>query len=143
MHFTQELAKTRFTPAFTPRQEYSSHSTQPSSVWTTASLRTRSLSGLVLAASLSAILIVAHQLINAWLDGDTLLAWMSLWMVVFVALALVAPVLRRLSARLVRSVAHALQARRQQDEEAYLWELAGHDPRILTEIRCARARAGE
>lgn len=144
MHFTQELAMTRFVPAFTPRQEYNpTVSANASPVWGSAAARTRTASGIVLAVGIAATLAIAHQVIDAWLDSDSLLAWMSLWTAVIVLLALFAPTLRRVSSALVRKVSAIMRARRQQAQEAYLWELAGRDPRILTEIRCAQARAAD
>ncbi|MDT8990237.1 hypothetical protein RQP54_05105 [Curvibacter sp. APW13] len=144
MHFTQELAMTRFVPAFTPRQEYNpTVSANASPVWGSVAARTRTASGIVLAVGIAATLAIAHQVIDSWLDSDSLLAWVSLWMAVFVLLALFAPALRRASAALVRKASAAMRASRQRAQEAQLWELAGHDPRILTEIRCAQARAGD
>lgn len=135
---------TRFVPAFTPRQEYSQSTTvQASQVWTSGVTSTRTLAGIFLAAALSAILVIADKLIETWADGDSLLGWASLWMAVFVTLALFAPVLRRWSGAIARQLAGAFKAARQRDEESYLWELARHDPRIMAEIRCAQSRAAD
>lgn len=142
--YSKELAMTRFVPAFTPRQEYSAQSaasTKP--VWSNGVLTSRSLAGMLLAATLSLILVVADKLIDAWADGDTLLGWVSLWMAVFVTLALFAPVLRRWSGAMARKLADAHAAARARDEEAALWDLARHDPRIMAEIRCAQSRKSD
>lgn len=133
---------TRFVPAFTPRQEYSEQSAaQTAPVWTNGVLSSRTLAGMLLAATLSVILVVADKLIESWVDGDTLLGWASLWMAVFVTMALFAPTLRRWSGHAARKLAASHAAARQRQEEAALWEIARHDPRILAEIRCAQSRA--
>jgi len=48
----------------------------------------RTLSGMLLAAVLSALLVVADQVIDTWVDGHMLAAWVALWTVAFAALAL-------------------------------------------------------
>lgn len=135
---------TRFVPAFTPRQEYSAQSAANTTpVWGSGVLTSRTLAGMLLAATLSLILVVADKLIEAWADGDALLGWVSLWMAVFVTLALFAPVLRRWSGAMARKLADAYVAARARDEEAALWDLARHDPRIMAEIRCAQSRKSD
>lgn len=135
---------TRFVPAFTPRQEYSAQSAADTSpVWTNGVLTARTLAGMLLAATLSVILVVADKLIESWVDGDTLLGWVSLWMAVFVTMALFAPTLRRWSGVAARKLAASYAAARQRQEEAALWEMAQHDPRILAEIRCAQSRSAD
>lgn len=142
--FSKELAMTRFVPAFTPRQEYSAQSAANTApVWSNGVLTSRTLAGMLLAATLSLILVVADKLIETWADGDTLLGWVSLWMAVFVTLALFAPMLRRWSGAMARKLASAYDSARAREEEAALWELARHDPRILAEIRCAQSRKAD
>eukprot|EP01030_Chromulinospumella_sphaerica_P032877 gene32877-33678_t len=60
----------------------------------------RTLSGMLLAAVLSALLVVADQVIDTWVDGHMLAAWVALWTVAFAALALLAPPLRKVSSGL-------------------------------------------
>lgn len=140
--FSKELAMTRFIPAFTPRQEYSAQSAANTTpVWSNGVLTSRTLAGMLLAATLSLILVVADKLIESWADGDTLLGWVSLWMAVFVTMALFAPTLRRWSGAVARKMADSYKAARQREEEATLWDMAQHDPRILAEIRCAQSRS--
>lgn len=135
---------TRFVPAFTPRQEYSPQSAASTApVWSNGILTSRTLAGMLLAATLSLILVVADKLIESWVDGDTLLGWASLWMAVFVTMALFAPTLRRWSGVTARKLAASYEAARLREQEADLWEIAQHDPRILAEIRCAQSRSDE
>ena len=57
----------------------------------------RTLAGMLLAAVLSALLVVAGQVIDTWTDGHLLAGWVALWTVAFAALALLAPPLRKMS----------------------------------------------
>jgi hypothetical protein len=54
------------------------------------------LSGMLFAAIVAALMVVAEQLISTWADGHLLVVWVSLWMVVFAALALMTPSLRQI-----------------------------------------------
>ncbi len=102
---------------------------------------TRGLSALLLAAMVSALVVVADQLMETWADGHLLAAWMLMWMVGFAALALLAPTARTLA----RSVVSNLDtwsrgvARRRADER--LWELARKDTRVMADIQAAASRA--
>lgn len=131
------------TPAtvFIPRQEYRVEAEPaPSAVWTQGSAPARTLAGVLLAAALSAVLVAADAVIEATIGDHTLMAWMSLWIAVFVTLALFAGALRRGSGALARRIANYVQAQRALAEEAQMWEFAQHDPRVMAEIRCARER---
>ncbi len=55
------------------------------------------LAGMLLAAVLAALLVVADQLIETWSDGHLLVGWVALWTAVFAALAVTAPALRALA----------------------------------------------
>jgi hypothetical protein len=55
------------------------------------------LSGMLFSAIVAALVVVAEQLISTWADGHLLVVWVSLWMVVFTALALSVPSLRQIA----------------------------------------------
>ena len=61
----------------------------------------RSLSTLLLAAVVAAMVVVADQLIDTWADGHLLAAWVTLWAVGFVAVGLFAGATRELASRLM------------------------------------------
>ena len=69
------------------------------------------LAGKLLAAVMSALLVVADQLIETWANGHLLLVWVALWTVAFAALALLAPPLRQLANGLAQRVARGAQSR--------------------------------
>lgn len=100
----------------------------------------RSLSVMLLAAAVSALVIFADQYVSVWTDGHLFFGWVVLWAVVFAGLALFAGTARHLAARSVgvldgwsRSMAHARA-------EARLWDIAKSDPRIMAELTVARQR---
>ncbi|WP_138513461.1 hypothetical protein [Rhodoferax bucti] len=101
----------------------------------------RTLSGMLLAAVLSALLVVADQVIDTWVDGHMLAAWVALWTVAFAALALLAPPLRKVSSGLATLIASAVQAYQVRRMEEKMWEYAHHDPRIMAELQHAWLRS--
>ena len=103
----------------------------------------RSLAGMLLAAAMAALLVVADQMIDTWADGHWLAGWVALWTAAFAALALLAPPLRQVSALLARGVVGHMADLRAARTEARMWELASHDPRVMEEIRAAMARQAE
>ncbi len=103
----------------------------------------RTLAGMLLAAVMAALLVVADQVIDTWTDGHLLAGWVALWTVAFAGLALLAPPLRQISAFIAGGfVTYWIEARARQ-EEARMWEMARHDPRVLEEIRAAMVRTDE
>lgn len=99
------------------------------------------LAAVLLAAMVSALLVVADELMETWAEGHLLAAWVLLWVVGFAAVALLAPTARRLARRLVGGLDGWSQrvARRRADER--LWELARKDPRVMADLQAARTRA--
>jgi hypothetical protein len=89
---------------------------------------------LLLAAVVSALVVVANQVVDAWGDGHLLAAWMVLWVVAFAALALLAAPARR-AAALLRGSAHAwTEARRRDAEDQRTWNAALRDARIMADL---------
>lgn len=101
----------------------------------------RTLSGMLLAAVLAALLVAADQVIDTWVDGHMLAAWVALWTVAFAALALLAPPLRKLTWAVALGVARYRQVRKERRIEAQMWEYARHDPRIMVELQQAWLRS--
>jgi hypothetical protein len=100
----------------------------------------RSLATLLLAATVSALLVVANQVIEAWTDGHLLMAWIALWAVAFAALALLATPARHFARSLRPSLAAWSAARKAQADDRKLWELACSDARVMSDISAAMAR---
>ncbi len=102
--------------------------------------KARPLAGMLLAAGMAALLVTADQVINSWTDGHMLAAWVALWTVTFAALAILATPLRKMSNAGAAWVSAYQQANTARREEAELWELARHDPRVMADIRMASLR---
>jgi hypothetical protein len=100
----------------------------------------RTLAGMLLAAVMAALLVVADQVIETWTDGHLLAGWVALWTVAFAALALLAPPLRHVAAFAAGGFGRRMYAWRMAREEAHMWEMASHDPRVVEEIRAAMSR---
>lgn len=101
----------------------------------------RTLSGMLLAAVLAALMVVAEQLIDTWADGHMLAAWVALWTVTFASLALLASPLRKFSTRLANGFAALSHARRERAMEEIIWADAQRDPRIMAELQHALMRS--
>ncbi len=100
----------------------------------------RGLATLLLAATVSALLVVANQVIEAWTDGHLLMAWIALWAVAFAALAMLAGPARRLARGLHPSLSAWNAARKAHAQDLKLWELACQDARVMSDISAAMSR---
>lgn len=102
---------------------------------------TNSLSTMLLAAMVSALVVVADQLMDTWAEGHLMLAWITLWVVGFAAVAVFAGAARKLATVLVKALDawSARTAQRRADER--LWSSAKADPRIMAELTAAMSRS--
>ena len=102
---------------------------------------TRGLAGLLLAAMVATLVVVADQLMDTWADGHLMAAWVLMWVIGFSALALLAPTARSLAARTMSGLDGWSQnvARRRADER--LWDLARKDSRVMADIQAAASRS--
>jgi hypothetical protein len=127
-------------PEFSPSAAYSvGGSVSPRAARRSAE-STKALAGMLLAAAMAALLVVADQLIDTWADGHLLMAWVALWTVAFAGLAFLAPPLRQLSSALAGTLARWSQAAQARRMEEKMWEYARHDPRIMAELQHAWMR---
>ncbi len=93
---------------------------------------------LLLAAVVSALLVVVDQLIDTWSDGHLLAAWVLMWAVAFGAIALLAAPTRTLAQRAGTGLRRWNAARIRAADDRRLWALAQTDSRVMADIRCAR-----
>jgi hypothetical protein len=102
----------------------------------------RGLSAMLLAAMVSALIVVADQLIETWADGHLMLAWVALWVIGFAALALFAGAAQTLAKATLGALngwaARSAQAR----ADRRLWASAQSDPRIMADVQAAIDRSG-
>lgn len=95
---------------------------------------------MLLAGAVAAFVVAADQLISTWTDGHLLMAWMALWALVFVAVALFAEATRGVSASLVARLDAWLLARAQRASDERVWAVAQSDPRFMADLQAARLR---
>lgn len=101
---------------------------------------TKGLSAMLLAAMVSALIVVGAQLMNSWADGHLLAAWVALWLVGFAALAVFAGAARRLAATTVAALNAWSRRIASARADARLWEVAKTDPRVMAELTSAMTR---
>jgi len=102
---------------------------------------TRSLATMLLAALVAALVVLADQMIDTWADGHLFAAWVALWSVAFVALALFASAARGAAVNVASAYkGWTLRLQQSRDEAAY-WESAKNDPRIMAELDAAILRS--
>jgi len=98
------------------------------------------MASVLVAGGLAAVIVVAEQVVSAWADGHLLAAWIALWAIVFVLLAVFSDAIRdwpmQWQARLQTRREAALD--RVADERT--WAAAVADPRLMAELDCALQR---
>ena len=101
---------------------------------------TRGLTTLLLAALVSALILVADQLVDTWADDHLFAAWVALWTLVFATLAVFAPVIKdALDQASVAWTAWRSQVAAARSEAAFLAS-AYADPRVMEDLRAAILR---
>lgn len=101
----------------------------------------RGLSSMLLAAMVSALLVVADQVVDTWADGHLLVAWVLMWVIGFAALALLATPSRALVKQALNAVNHWLVASARSRADARLWALATKDHRVMADLSAAQTRS--
>lgn len=137
---TRELAMAHFAETLSPSIAREAAPAQPKAASLDGS---RTLAGMLLAAAMAALLVVADQVIDTWTDGHLLAGWVALWTVAFAALALLTSPLRKLAAYIAGSVVQYLADARRAHMETRMWELANKDARVMADIRAAMTRQAE
>lgn len=100
----------------------------------------RGTASLLLAAFVSALLVVANQLVDTWTDGHLLAAWVMLWAVAFAALAVFASPARRVGQAVREGLRGWAAARRQAVEDERLWQIALTDARVMADLSRAMSQ---
>ena len=94
----------------------------------------RGAATLLLAAIVSALLVVANQVVDTWTEGHLLAAWIVLWTIAFAGIALFAAPARRFVAGTRAYAKGAAQARRQKAEGRKFWDVALTDARVMADL---------
>jgi hypothetical protein len=101
----------------------------------------RGLATLLLAAMVSALMVVANQVIESVSDGHLFAAWIGLWTVAFAALALFAAPARQMSNNLRAGWASWIITRKATANDERMWSIALQDARVMADITCAISRS--
>lgn len=108
-----------------------------------ASTSSRALASLLLAAGVSALVVLADHWMEPWAESHEIAAWLALWGVAVLAIALLRGVSRALARQAVAALDQwsASVARRRADER--LWGMAQNDPRLMADLQSALDRTEE
>lgn len=100
--------------------------------------RARGLAGMLLAAAVAALVVLADRWVSTWADNHVFLAWIAMWAVVFASMAMFTGAARSLSQRLVQVLDAWARQRAEASAEARFMILAQRDPRMMDEFRRAQ-----
>jgi hypothetical protein len=102
---------------------------------------TRGLAAMLLAAMVSALVVVADQLIDTWADGHLLAAWVALWVVCFAAVAIFAGAARQLATATMSALDNWSHQVAMKRADQRLWATAQADPRVMADLNAALSRS--
>ena len=131
------------TSSYSASRRNATRTTADSSAGTTAGTRydsAKGLSAMLLMAMVSALVVVADQLIDTWADGHLLAAWVALWAVGFAALAVFGGAARKVAATLIVALDGWSQRVAQARADERLWAIAQSDPRVMADLQMAIQR---
>lgn len=100
----------------------------------------RGLAALMLAAMVSALVVLAEQMIGSWTDEHLFFGWLALWLVILAGTALFAAPARHLARRALSSLKGWAQTLAEARAEQQLWHAAHRDPRLMADLMHARQR---
>ena len=101
------------------------------------------LATMLLAAIVTALVVAADSLVEAFADDHLLASWFLLWAVAFAALALFADTARSGARHLHQALGELVRREAQRAADRNYLASAQHDPRIMAELMAAVARAHE
>ena len=103
----------------------------------------KTLSTLLLAAGVAALVVMADQMIDDWAETHVLASWLALWAVAVLAIGALRGVTRMLAQKLMANLDgwSAQVARRRSDQR--LWAMAQNDTRMMRDLQTAMDRADD
>jgi hypothetical protein len=104
---------------------------------------TRTLAGVLLAAIITAFVVVADQMMDTWAEGHLLAAWVALWAVIFASLGLFASFSKSLAIKTKEALDNWAASMAQSRADARMWAIAQKDARLMSELQCAMLRSDE
>ena len=101
----------------------------------------KGLVALLVAGVFSALVVVADQLVSTWADGQLVVAWIGLWVVLFAAIVLFAEASRGWSDSVTDMINQWSGAHARRIEDERTWRFAQTDARFMADLQVARCRA--
>lgn len=103
----------------------------------------KTLSTLLLAAGVAALVVLADHMIDDWAETHLLASWLALWAVAVLAIGALRGVTRLLAQKLMANLDgwSAQVARRRSDQR--LWAMAQNDTRMMRDLQTAMDRADD
>ena len=101
----------------------------------------KGLAAFLLAAVVSAMLVVADQVMSTWADGHLMAAWVVMWAIAFSVLAMFAGTARRFSRNVIALGNEWAAASAHRRADARLWAVASSDPRVMADLQAAMLRS--
>lgn len=113
----------------------------PAAAVVAAPIFTKTLATLMLAAGVTALVVITNQMIESWSESHVVAAWLALWAVAALAIGLLRGVSRTLAQNLMAGLDtwSAQLARRRADDR--LWAMAQTDTRLMRDLQVAIDRA--
>lgn len=106
--------------------------------------RLRSPAGMVsvlIAGGVAAVIVVAEQVVSALANGDLLLAWIAMWVIVFGLLAFFSDAIRAWPVQWQAYLQTRRQVARNRAADERTWAAAQADPRLMAELDHALLRS--
>ena len=100
----------------------------------------KAMEAMLLAAIVSALLVVADQWLETWAEGHLMTAWIALWLVGFAAIALLAGTVKRFSAKVFSGLDEWAARKAQARADERLWSIALKDARLMADLQSALTR---
>lgn len=103
----------------------------------------RVLASLLLAAGVATLVVIADHLMASWAERHEVAAWLALWGIAVLAMALLRGLSRMLACKAMSALDQwsARLARRRADQR--LWSMAQTDERLMADLQSALQRSGQ
>ena len=101
----------------------------------------KALASILVTGGLSAVIVVAEQVVTALTDGHLLLAWVAMWLIVFGLLATFSDAIRAWPTQWRTYLTERRHVATRRAEDARTWAAAVADPRLMADLNGALLRA--
>ena len=103
----------------------------------------RALASLLLAAGVSALVVLADQLMDSWAERHEVASWLVLWGIAVMAIALLRGITRVLARKAMVALDQWSAGVAQRRADQRMLSMAQDDPRLMADLNAALARDSE